>query len=195
MAKPKNKPAYTFKEFILDIKQYAKAYGRLEEVQAIKSGFIPEKGDQKTGLIGEAFIFQYLLKKKYKNLRFGHTSMMGWDIEGKLNGKSYTMQVKTVSGYSQTRIMSPIHQGWDKLYLLSLDQKFIPNGLWMIEKTANLNWTTKPNKKEGVTKHLSYQTMKSPAGSESNKSGAKKLFDHARDIFPEFKKLMSDLYK
>ena len=69
------KPKYTFNHFLTDVKQYAKAYNRLELAQKDKTQtFIPEKGDQKTGLIGEAFVHQFLLKKNYKNLKFGNCS-------------------------------------------------------------------------------------------------------------------------
>lgn len=98
----------TFKDFQKIIKRYARVYSEFEDFQK-DNYFIPTNGDQKTGIIGEAFIYQYLIKKGKKNLKFGSSSEKAWDIKDSDN----KYQVKTTSDYSKTQRISPIHNGWD----------------------------------------------------------------------------------
>ena len=44
------------------------------------------------------------------------------------------VQVKTVSEYSKTRRISPIHKGWDDLFLLFVDERLSPTGFWIVSK-------------------------------------------------------------
>ena len=137
-----------FDEFKKVIKGYAKAYSEFERIQE-KMSFIPEKGDQKTGIIGEAFVFEYLKRINQQNLHFGSHSEKGWDIESK--GLRY--QVKTVSAFSKTEELSPIHDGWDFLYLIKLDGSFLPCRVLKIENPHNWNKskiTGKKYPKEGI---------------------------------------------
>lgn len=133
-----------FTDFISVVQKYAKAYETLEELQKDKKiDFVPEKGDQKTGVIGEAYVYEYLKSKlNPKNISFGETSQKGWDI--KVHNKKY--QVKTISGFSEGKVISPIHDGWDELYLLKLNKKFIPEKvLHIIKGTKSI--TVVKNKK------------------------------------------------
>ena len=52
-----------FKKFQKVVKNYAKAYSDFEEIQKKGINFIPKIGDQKTGVIGEAYIYKYLIDK------------------------------------------------------------------------------------------------------------------------------------
>ncbi|MDY4833139.1 MAG: hypothetical protein SO161_11535 [Treponema sp.] len=107
-----------FKRFQDVVEKYANAYADFESIQ--KPGkdridFVPEKGDQKTGVIGEAYIFKYLTEKGCKNLEFGDPSQKSWDIKYTEEGKEKTVQVKTVSEFSECQIISEIIPGFDIL--------------------------------------------------------------------------------
>lgn len=114
------------------IKNYAKAYHALQYWQDNHPA-IPG-GDQKTGSIGEYYAYLYL-SYMYPDaeLLFGSHSEKGWDINVLDNSKSNKIQVKTVSQYSKTRTISPIHKGWDSLFLIFVDFDFYPTGFWIIE--------------------------------------------------------------
>ncbi|MDZ7663006.1 hypothetical protein [Thiohalophilus sp.] len=114
------------------IKKYAKAYSEFQDWQDSHPA-IPG-GDQKTGCIGEYYAYIYLLYSyPDAELKYGTHSEKGWDIE-LTNGISKTrIQVKTVSQFSKTRTISPIHKGWDVLYLLYLNKELYPIGFWIIE--------------------------------------------------------------
>lgn len=181
---------YGFDEFISDIKLYANGYSLLEKAQKNKNQkFIPRNGDQKTGIIGEAYIYQFLLKKGYRNLEYGTASEKGWDIKAELGKKEYKIQVKTVSGFSETRTISPIHDGWDELYLLSLDKEFVPNGLWKINDPNELNWNVKVKTDGEKAKYLIGKKMRKPDKAKGN-SGSKELFEKAENIYEDYKKYM-----
>ncbi len=120
------------------VKNYAKAYAEFEKLQKAKISFIPENGDQKTGVIGEAYIFKYLTDKGYKNVKFGKTSQEAWDIKFKENKKEKKVQVKTVSDYSEKKIISHIVPGFDILYLVSLNKNFYPEKI--LKVTAKNEW-------------------------------------------------------
>ena len=113
----------TFNSFIQIIEQYSKCYESFELFQKNRTNtFIPEHGDQKTGVIGESFVFEYLLRKNKDSVSFGNASEKAWDIMYKNEGRIIKIQVKTVSDYSKTRMISPIHYGWDYLYAISLNK-------------------------------------------------------------------------
>jgi hypothetical protein len=114
------------------IRNYAKAYSELQFWQDNHNA-IPS-GDQKTGSIGEYYSFLYLSHiYPVSILTYGGHSQKGWDINVDLNGEPIKIQVKTVSEYSKTRTISPIHKGWDFLYLICLDLDLYPSGFWIIE--------------------------------------------------------------
>jgi hypothetical protein len=65
-------------------------------------------------------------------LTYGKHSEKGWDIECKTDSTSKRIQIKTVSAFSKTRTISPIHHGWDELFIIFLNRDFAPNGFWII---------------------------------------------------------------
>ena len=113
------------------ISEYAAAYRRLEDLQ--RQGGPLQIGDQKTGVIGEYYVYRYL-QRKYPSasLRYGTHSEKGWDIEVSEDRKKVQFQVKTVSAYSRTRGLSPIHSGNYFLYVVSLNAEFCPDGFWLV---------------------------------------------------------------
>ena len=125
-----------FDRFIDVLKKYAEAYKDLEEIQkAPEFDFVPEIGDQKTGIIGEAFIFEYLKRQGHPNLEFGNAAQKGWDIKypfGLAYNNVVYVQVKTVSAFSKTKKISPIHLAPDycELYLVHLNEQLIPDNIW-----------------------------------------------------------------
>ncbi len=111
------------------IKEYAKAYEKLQRLQEEEPSF-PE-GDQKTGCVGEYYSYQYLSSlHPGSKLEYGSHSEKGWDI--KISKCGTKVQVKTVSAYSKTRTISPIHRGWDILHLIYLNRALQPEGFWII---------------------------------------------------------------
>ena len=113
------------------IKNYAKAYHSLQYWQDNHHA-IPG-GDQKTGCIGEYYAYLYLsFIFPNATLKYGSHSEKGWDIDVVNNGLSKKIQVKTVSQYSKTRTISPIHKGWNSLYLIYVDFDLYPVGFWFI---------------------------------------------------------------
>lgn len=120
---------------ILDsIRSYAKSYNVLETLQKKYSSFMPS-GDQKTGVVGEFYSMLYLQRTYPKTqISLGKSAQIGWDIEISLSNRSRKcIQVKTVSKFSKTRRISPIHHGWDELFLMYLDKKLFPIGFWIID--------------------------------------------------------------
>lgn len=117
------------------IKNYSKAYQALQYWQDNHHA-IPG-GDQKTGSIDEYYAYLHL-SIIYPNaiLNYGSHTEKGWDIDVFENGLSTKVQVKTVSKYSKTRTISPIHKGWDLLYLIYVGFDMLPNGFWIIEDTS-----------------------------------------------------------
>ena len=113
------------------IAEYAAAYERLECLQH-QSDLIPI-GDQKTGCIGEFYAYLYLAKKHPDaKLSYGGHNQKGWDIKVRKGRRLRRVQVKTVSEYSKTRGISPVHHGWDELYVLYLGRDFKPLGFWVV---------------------------------------------------------------
>ncbi|WP_283131436.1 hypothetical protein [Enterovibrio norvegicus] len=112
------------------IKQYAEAYERLQKLQEAEPS-IPE-GDQKTGSIGEFYAYLYLSNTfPDSELTYGTHSEKGWDIH--VSGADLKVQVKTVSAYSKTRTISPLHRDWDVLLIIFVNKALQPEGFWVIE--------------------------------------------------------------
>jgi hypothetical protein len=118
------------------IRQYSRAYQELDDLQG-EDRLIPI-GDQKTGCIGEFYAMLYVKATNPKSpVRFTKPSSKGWDIEVELPGSDMQkIQVKTVSAYSKKRMMTPIHEGWDDLYVLHLDRHLEPDGFWIVPKAT-----------------------------------------------------------
>lgn len=115
------------------IATYANAYAGLQKWQE-NSGLIP-RGDQKTGCIGEFYVRLYL-RAGYPGatFKYGSLSEKGWDVEVSFLGRLWRIQVKAVSAFAVNRRLSPIHHGWQELYVLYLDKDFQPRGFWIVEE-------------------------------------------------------------
>lgn len=113
------------------IRNYADAYAELQKLQDSEPSL--PGGDQKTGCIGEYYAYLYLKSLHGEsNLQYGGHSEKGWDIEVSTN-PPIRVQVKTVSAFSKTRTISPIHKGWDHLFIVYLNKQLFPEGFWIIE--------------------------------------------------------------
>lgn len=128
-----------FKRFQEVVKKYAEAYAEFEKLQEEKIDFVPEKGDQKTGVIGEAYIYKYLEKKGCEDVKFAEPSQKAWDIKYTEKGKEKTIQVKTVSGFSDKKFISHISSGFDILYLVKLNRNLYPEKILKVTPTGG-NW-------------------------------------------------------
>jgi hypothetical protein len=127
-------------EIFKAIATYADAYKSLELIQRRVGSMLPI-GDQKTGVIGEFYARLYAASI-YKNaeLVYGHASEHAWDIKVRQQGREdHKIQVKTVSAHSATSRVSRIHPGWHELYLLRLDQEFLPVGFWALH-VCDASW-------------------------------------------------------
>lgn len=128
-----------FERFQEVVKNYAEAYKAFEDMQRNKISFVPVKGDQKTGVIGEAYIFKYLIEQGYKEVEFGDPSQKAWDIKYKENNQDMkTIQVKTVSDFSDKKIISHIQPGFDVLYLVRLNKNLYPEKI--LKVTTKGDW-------------------------------------------------------
>jgi hypothetical protein len=176
-----------FDIFIDTVKKYAEAYRQIEEIQKNESfDFVPEIGDQKTGVIGEAFIFEYLKRQGHPNLEFGGHSQKAWDIKypfGMAPNNEVLVQVKTVSAFSKTKRISPIHFAPDycELYLVSLNKQLIPNNVW---KPEGYN-PTKIKVQDGEEVVIGTRMPKDENDTASGFTGIKNIFEDFRQAFPE----------
>lgn len=122
------------------IESYAKAYKGLECIQRPNKEERKEEepllpvGDQKTGAIGEFYALLYA-KRRYEQAKLAENSQPRWDIKAERK----LIQVKTVSAFSTTRRISPIHPGFHELWVLFLDRTLQPTGFWRIKESA-LPW-------------------------------------------------------
>ncbi len=119
------------------ILSYALAYQALQNWQEKSPVLIPP-GDQKTGCIGEFYVYLYLSDQfPDSTLTYGNHSQKGWDIElSNPTAVDFKIQVKTVSAYSKTRTISPIHRGWDQLHVVYLNKMLEPEGFWIVRDIA-----------------------------------------------------------
>lgn len=164
---------------ILDsIRSYAKAYDILETLQERYSHFMPS-GDQKTGVIGEFYSMLYLQRTYPKSsISLGNAAQKGWDIEvSQSKGRSKYIQVKTVSGFSKTRRISPIHHGWDKLFLMYLDKKLFPIGFWIVDDSAMVK----------SDEELIGKTMPIPGKENTGSAAFKNRIDQLSELLEAFK--------
>jgi hypothetical protein len=125
------------------IHQYAVAYAKLEKLQRSRTLEIPI-GDQKTGAIAEFYARIYARHRfPEASFEYGSASQHAWDIKViRPGGPELKMQVKAVSAHSQTSRISPIHHGWNELWLMRLDEHLRPHALWVIE-AQTVPWSTK----------------------------------------------------
>ena len=128
-----------FKRFQDVVEKYAKAYAEFESIQKDERiVFVPKEGDQKTGVIGESYIYKYLTEKGCEDVKFAEPSQKAWDIKYTENGDEKTVQVKTVSEFSENKIISHILPGFDILYLVKLDRKLNPEKI--LKVTTKGDW-------------------------------------------------------
>jgi hypothetical protein len=178
-----------FDVFMDVVKQYAEVYKHFEDIQKDKAfDFVPETGDQKTGLIGEAFIYEYLKRQGFPDIEFGGPSQVGWDIRYPFDlalNHEVLVQVKTVSAYSKTKTISPIHlvPGYCELFLVSLNKQFIPNNIWKPMGYA-------PEKRKGQDGEIVIGT-RMPKDDQDFASG----FTEIENVFKDFKRMFPELYK
>jgi hypothetical protein len=178
-----------FDKFIEVVKNYAEAYRQFEVIQKDKDfDFVPETGDQKTGVIGEAFIFEYLKRQGHPDIEFGNHSQKAWDIKypfGLAPNEVVLVQVKTVSAFSETKRISPIHLApeYCELYLVSLNEQLIPDNIW---KPGGFN----PAKKKVQDGEEVVIGTKMPQNETDSASGFREL----ENIFEDFKRAFPELY-
>jgi len=178
-----------FIRFIEVVKKYAEAYRDFEEIQkAPDFDFVPETGDQKTGIIGEAFIFEYLKRQGHPNLEFGHAAQKGWDIKypfGLASNGVVLVQVKTVSAFSKTKAISDIHFAPDycELYLVSLNEDLIPDNIWKPKGFDKAKIKTRSGEQVVIGTRM-------PKNANDTASG----FTELENIFDDFKKSFPELY-
>jgi hypothetical protein len=178
-----------FIRFIEVVKKYAEAYRDFEEIQkAPDFDFVPETGDQKTGIIGEAFIFEYLKRQGHPNLEFGHAAQKGWDIKypfGLASNGVVLVQVKTVSAFSKTKAISDIHFAPDycELYLVSLNEDLIPDNIWKPKGFDKAKIKTRSGEKVVIGTRM-------PKNTDDTASG----FTELENVFDDFKRSFPELY-
>ena len=112
------------------IRVYSAAYQALHDIQVDELSWMPG-GDHKIGSIGEYYGRAYL-EYLYPNeeIQAGNRTQKGWDF--RVIDLDLKIQVKTSSAFSETGTLSPIHDGWDELYLIYLDRHFKPQGFWIL---------------------------------------------------------------
>jgi hypothetical protein len=178
-----------FDRFIEVVKKYAEAYRELDDLPKVPDfDFIPKIGDQKTGVIGEAFIYEYLRRQGHSDLEFGNHSQKAWDIKypfGLAPNSVVLVQVKTVSAFSKTKRISPIHFAPDycEFYLVSLNEDLMPDNIWKPKGYDKAKVKTR-NKEKVVT------GTRMPKNADDTASG----FTGLENIFEDFKKAFPELY-
>ena len=178
-----------FDRFIAVIKKYAEAYRDFEEIQkAPDFDFVPKIGDQKTGVIGEAFIFEYLKRQGHPDIKFGNAAQKGWDIKypfGLAPNGIVLVQVKTVSAFSKTKAISDIHFAPDycELYLVSLNEDLIPDNIWKPKGYDKAKVKTRNGEKVVIGTRM-------PKNADDTASG----FTELENIFEDFKRAFPELY-
>jgi len=177
-----------FDRFIEVVRKYAEAYTELEEIQKDKAfDFVPEIGDQKTGIIGESFIFEYLKRQEHPDLEFGNPSQKGWDIKypfGLSPNGVVLVQVKTVSAFAKKKRFSPIHFDSDYcVYLVSLNKDLIPDNIWKPKDYDKAKIKIRNGKEVIIGTRM-------PKNENDTASG----FTGLENIFEDFKKAFPELY-
>jgi len=175
-----------FNKFIKVVKKYAEAYKDFEEIQKA-SDFIRHAGDQKTGIIGEAFIFEYLKQKGHSGLAFDNSFSSGWGIKQSCKSSSNQdifIQIRTVSVFSKGKNISNIHIIPDcfELYLVFLNDKFIPDNIW---KPKGYDKTKIKTNRKGQEFIKGTRMPQNVNDTESGFTGLKNIIDDFKKTFPE----------
>jgi hypothetical protein len=123
------------------IEAYAAAYGALDDLQRTHVRLIP-LGDQKTGAIAEFYARLYAaVRHPGVGITFGHTSEGEYDLRIGTTPR-IDVQVKCVSDYSTTGSLSPVKPSWSELWLMRLDRRLLPVGLWTLARCDVPDWPT-----------------------------------------------------
>lgn len=131
------------KDIFSAIIAYAQAYGVLEDIQRGTDSPLP-RGDQKTGVIAE-FYARLFARHCFTDaeLLYGSPSQRAWDIAvRRTDSPVHYVQVKAVSSHSTTHRISPIHKGWNELWLFRLDRNFAPEGFWILD-ARDCDWSNR----------------------------------------------------
>jgi hypothetical protein len=144
---------------------------------------------RKPGLIGEAFIFEYLKRQGHPDIEFGGHSQKAWDIKypsGMAPKNVVLVQVKTVSTFSKTKRISPIHLAPDycELYLVSLNENLIPDNIWKPEGYNKSKIKIRDGEEVVIGTRM-------PEHEEDTASG----FIGIVNVFEDFRKMFPELYK
>ena len=160
-----------YSKILTAIDGYATAFSQLEALQREESPL--PAGDKKTDCIGEFYAHLFLLRARPGAVVTpGGHSNKAWDFRVSNAGHDTLVQVKTVSGYSATRLLSPIHHGWDELFVVSLDRKFRPDGFWVVSA---------PNVEVGT---YPLRGIRTPA--PGGPGQVDRILDFSRDRYSEF---------
>lgn len=124
-------------EIAVLIKQYADVYKEFERFQKGDNSLLAG-GDQKTGVIAEYYAKCYIEKTFNVVANYANPGE-SYDLSYQLDNKEIIkVQVKGVSVHSKTRIIAPLNlkilnsnHPFDFLYLISLDENFIPNAFYI----------------------------------------------------------------
>jgi hypothetical protein len=130
------------KDYFDAIAEYAISYATLERLQRGAGALMPV-GDQKTGVIAE-FYARIFAETEFPDstLVYGTPSEHAWDITVRRSDQDdHKIQVKAVSAHSQTSRVSPIHPGWQEVYLIRLNDEFWPIGFWTLQ-ASSVSWST-----------------------------------------------------
>lgn len=183
-------------EIKLLISDYALLYKRFEKIQGPENDAMLPVGDQKTGVIGEYYAKCYIEQvfNGGKTISY-QPSGSDYDLEYKnKSGDSVKVQVKAVSWHSCTRTISPVklldEKGkhlFDELYLISLDENFLPDGFWINDYKLITKRIKEKNKKNKNKIEGSFMKGKSKS-KESEGSG---YFDFTNDKVKELREAIA----
>jgi len=159
-------------EIVEAIAQYALAYKKLEAIQRANPALLP-RGDQKTGVIAEFYGRLYAAERFFPATPvFGSTSEHAWDIKiPQPSGDSLKIQIKAVSAHAEKSRISPIHSGWDELWLMRLTEEMVPEGFWVYRKST-CPWALNSQKSKTMP-----QRGKPGTGSVELRNGEDKLVE------------------
>lgn len=154
------------------ISRYARGYAMLDDLQRARGQDHIPIGDQKTGAIGEYYASLYLRWAFAEaSVTLADPSQKGWDLRVADGSLDLKYQVKTVSGFSETSRISPIHPGWDRLLLVRLGRALRPIAMWEVPQSDAFGDSI-----------VSQKTMPSPA----REGSGSEVFSNRRDVTNEF---------
>jgi hypothetical protein len=115
-------------EVVDAIADYSRAYARLEELQ--EKSLLP-RGGRKKDCIGEFYARLYL--RITRPTAVVVPDVGGPDLEVVDGDPPRLIQVRTVSVYSVARVVSPVHDGSEELWVILLDKALRPTAFWIVE--------------------------------------------------------------